>query len=613
MVGGLLAAGGVSKARQPVPTVRSLRALGLPAPATAVRSLAVVEVLLGAVLVGWAGRWPCAAAAVLFAGFTAISVRLVRLGPGAGSCGCFGERSSRPSWWHVGVDAAATVVLGAGAVTATTGVASHWHELPGQGYVYLGLDRARRLPAGRADDRAARHPFRPARRRRRRPPRRRVRCEVRSVTTESDPAREPMLVLVILEGVVLALLAVLVVGLLRSHAEILRRLHELGAGAYGDDDVQPRAATRMRTQPGVAEPREHGDGRPRRVRHHAGRVRRWRSAWSTAPTPRCWRSSRADASPAATSGPRSPTARARTSRASTPGCVVVTKGPEAESVSAVEHLAHGPAQTVMSSEAWRDYEVPVSPYFVLADGRTGRIVGEGSGTTWPQVRDLLEQACADAGLVAKGRGRPRPPRRARPRAPRRRRVAAGRHHAGTPEPLRPGRRRSRRSRDGVVTTLAAEGLSVELPAGWEGEIYVRPPDGLHRTGSGAGGPAGRSRPPGPPAGRLRPAPHPRRLRGWRRGADGAAQHLRLALRARTRVGRDTARSPPPVHLGRWRPGTSAPTDCNVPSRARPAGSGSSTTKVGRSACTRCWAATPCAALLARPLNHALSRIRIGPP
>ncbi|HEX9530474.1 MAG TPA: hypothetical protein VF954_05000, partial [Acidimicrobiales bacterium] len=32
------------------------------------------------------------------------------------------------------------------------------------------------------------------------------------------------------EGLAIVLLAVLVAGLLRSHAEILRRLHELGAG-----------------------------------------------------------------------------------------------------------------------------------------------------------------------------------------------------------------------------------------------------------------------------------------------------------------------------------------------------------------------------------------------
>ena len=65
-----------------------------------------------------------------------------------------------------------------------------------------------------------------------------------------------MLALVIVEGVVLALLAVLVVGLLRSHAEILRRLHDLGADVYGDDTrSEPQAGPPMRTQAGVAEPR----------------------------------------------------------------------------------------------------------------------------------------------------------------------------------------------------------------------------------------------------------------------------------------------------------------------------------------------------------------------
>ena len=139
MVGILLAAGGVSKGRQPTPTVRSMRAVGLPAGGAAVRTLAVVEVALGAVLLVVAGRWPCAVAAVLFTAFTAISVRLVRLGPDAGSCGCFGDRSSPPSWWHVGVDAAAVAVLVAGALSGTTGVADHWRSLPGQGYAVLGL------------------------------------------------------------------------------------------------------------------------------------------------------------------------------------------------------------------------------------------------------------------------------------------------------------------------------------------------------------------------------------------------------------------------------------------------------------------------------------------
>ena len=44
-----------------------------------------------------------------------------------------------------------------------------------------------------------------------------------------------MTVLVVLESIVLALLIALVVGLLRTHAEVLRRLHELGAGIYETD------------------------------------------------------------------------------------------------------------------------------------------------------------------------------------------------------------------------------------------------------------------------------------------------------------------------------------------------------------------------------------------
>ena len=48
---------------------------------------------------------------------------------------------------------------------------------------------------------------------------------------------------------------------------------------------------------------------------------------------------------------------------------------------------------VMSSEAWTDYEVPGSPYFLLVEN--GHVTGEGSGTTWQQVRNLLGQASDD--------------------------------------------------------------------------------------------------------------------------------------------------------------------------------------------------------------------------
>ena len=55
---------------------------------------------------------------------------------------------------------------------------------------------------------------------------------------------------------------------------------------------------------------------------------------------------------------------------------------------------------VLSSQAWRDYAVPGSPYVVwVVDGR---VRGEGTGLSWAQVRTLLTDAAA-----AGPRGTPR--------------------------------------------------------------------------------------------------------------------------------------------------------------------------------------------------------------
>jgi hypothetical protein len=55
----------------------------------------------------------------------------------------------------------------------------------------------------------------------------------------------------------------------------------------------------------------------------------------------------------------------------------------------------------MSSQAWSDYAVPGSPYIVVADGRTGRIKGEGSGTSFSQIGGLIAQASADRDRLVK--------------------------------------------------------------------------------------------------------------------------------------------------------------------------------------------------------------------
>ncbi|HJV09551.1 MAG TPA: hypothetical protein VJ653_07710, partial [Acidimicrobiales bacterium] len=77
--------------------------------------------------------------------------------------------------------------------------------------------------------------------------------------------------------------------------------------------------------------------------------------------------------------------------------VVVTKGPEIESVSRIGDLSPRTVPVVMSTEAWLEYKVPATPYFVYVDGPTGRIVGEGTAGTWEQVVSLWSQALADGG------------------------------------------------------------------------------------------------------------------------------------------------------------------------------------------------------------------------
>lgn len=221
-----------------------------------------------------------------------------------------------------------------------------------------------------------------------------------------------MLTLVVLEGLVIVVLGVLVIGLLRSHAEILRRLHELGAGVYDEDDASTGGVTSpvdlterpdLRTREGVAEPRSelstmghdvsgvtpNGNGKAVGV---VGAEHSTLLAFLSSGCGTCGDFWRAFARGEATALP------GRDTR-----LVIVTKSPEDESVTAVGELATSEHVTVMSSDAYADYGVPVSPYFILVDGPSGRVVGEGAATNWSQVSNLLRQAAADAGIDTEAR------------------------------------------------------------------------------------------------------------------------------------------------------------------------------------------------------------------
>ncbi|MBA2282223.1 MAG: hypothetical protein H0W25_13485, partial [Acidimicrobiia bacterium] len=80
--------------------------------------------------------------------------------------------------------------------------------------------------------------------------------------------------------------------------------------------------------------------------------------------------------------------------------VVVAKGPDEESQRAIAELAPPGVTTVLSSEAWLDYDVPGSPYVVYVDGPAGVVAGEGTGGSWAQVGRLLAQATGDVTFAA---------------------------------------------------------------------------------------------------------------------------------------------------------------------------------------------------------------------
>ncbi|MDQ1403562.1 MAG: hypothetical protein QOG03_1878 [Actinomycetota bacterium] len=203
-----------------------------------------------------------------------------------------------------------------------------------------------------------------------------------------------MAALVVIEAVAIALLGLLVAGLLRSHAEILRSLHHLGVGV-GDE---ARSAIPVQAAPGVASVRQPGE------------------PFAAA----------ADVAGSTLSGDAVHVGIAATDHVTllaflSSGCltcagfwdafrhpdtlglpdgvrlVIVTRSADEESPSRLSPMAPAGTPVVMSSPAWDDYNVPGSPYFVLVDGRRGGVVGEGAAGEWSQVRSLLAQALGDAG------------------------------------------------------------------------------------------------------------------------------------------------------------------------------------------------------------------------
>jgi len=203
-------------------------------------------------------------------------------------------------------------------------------------------------------------------------------------------------VLVLVETVLLGVLTVLVAGLLRAHGTVLRRLHQLdGGGSAGD------ATPAFELRPAV--PRGAPAGRDAEAHDVSGETPQGevvltRVADVDHDTLLLFLSSGCETCRAFWRDLAAPVPIPAGTR-----LLVVAQGADAESPSELARLAGPEVDVVLSSDAWRDYQVPGSPHAVLVDGRTGRIRGEGTGQSLRQVLMLLAQSTGDAGSAT---GRP---------------------------------------------------------------------------------------------------------------------------------------------------------------------------------------------------------------
>jgi hypothetical protein len=229
------------------------------------------------------------------------------------------------------------------------------------------------------------------------------------------------------ETILLLIVLVLVAGLLRSHAEILRRLANPASPTPGTDPrLAPVAPERHRgtPAPAIAGPTPDGDaisleldasgGDPTLLAFLTTGCSTCAGFWETLGEPRL-------------------PAGVRT--------VVVTHGAQRERPAALRRLAPEGIPVIMSSQAWRDYAVPGAPYFVLVDAT---IRGEGAATSWSALSSLVSDAIEDARALRAG---------ARPRA------SNGTERAQT-----------------VDRTLAGAGIGPDHPSLYPGTPTGRPAD-----------------------------------------------------------------------------------------------------------------------------------------
>lgn len=193
-----------------------------------------------------------------------------------------------------------------------------------------------------------------------------------------------MLTLVVVEGIVILLLTVLVAGLLRSHADILRTLDRLessdGAarGGGGNLTLSPtRRAQGVVPVESIAGVTLEGHTRTIALTGSRGYVL---AAFLSSGCSTCrpfWSSFDKDL----------PHQDIRP--------VIVTKDAREESPTELRTLAPRDLPVIMSSEIWDAFRVPGTPYFQLIDATDGSVLGEGSAANWGRLVDMIRRSLGD--------------------------------------------------------------------------------------------------------------------------------------------------------------------------------------------------------------------------
>jgi hypothetical protein len=178
-----------------------------------------------------------------------------------------------------------------------------------------------------------------------------------------------MMAIVVALGLVVLLLGILVVGLLRSHAEILRRLHDLDDGgeepSYGRSQLL-QIAPRADGVTGGAAPNLRGLSLADES-VEIGLVGAPDNTLLAFLSSTCY-----------------------TCEPFWAELIAVVQAGDA--LTRLRKLAGATLLVIRSDDAWSDYQVPGSPHFVYVDAATGRIAGEGTASTWRQICELFTQA-----------------------------------------------------------------------------------------------------------------------------------------------------------------------------------------------------------------------------